>query len=133
MVPGDIILLSEGDRISADARLVEASDLSVDQSTLTGESDSVRKTKDVILRTGIAIAEQANLIFAGTSIAVGTGKAVVFATGMNTEFGKIAGLTQKQEDEPSPLQKELARLSQNDIHYGVWYRSCFFRSCRADR
>lgn len=111
LVPGDVILLSEGDRISADARLVEDSDLRIDQSTLTGESRPVRKNKDIILRTGLARAEQPNLIFAGTNVALGTGKAVVFATGMNTEFGKIADLTQSQGEEPSPLQKELARLT----------------------
>jgi len=111
LVPGDVILLAEGDRISADARLVEDSDLRVDQSTLTGESRAIHKTKDVNLRTGMTLAEQPNLIFTGTTVAVGDGKAVVYATGMNTEFGKIAGLTQKQEEEPSPLQKELARLT----------------------
>jgi len=111
LVPGDVILLAEGDRISADARLVEDSDLRVDQSTLTGESRSIHKTKDVHLRAGMTLVGQPNLIFAGTTVAVGDGKAVVYATGMNTEFGKIAGLTQKQEEEPSPLQKELARLT----------------------
>jgi magnesium-transporting ATPase (P-type) len=111
LVPGDIILLCEGDRISADARLVEDNDLSVDQSTLTGESNPVRKTKDVILQTETAVAEQNNLLFAGTNVVVGTGKAVVFATGMKSEFGKIAGLTEKQKEAASPLQKELERLT----------------------
>ncbi len=111
LVPGDVILLAEGDRISADSRLVDESELRANQSTLTGESHPVRKTKEAVLRTDLAHAEQPNLVFAGTNIAAGTGKAVVFATGMNTEFGKIAGLTQSLEEEPSPLQKEMGRVT----------------------
>ncbi len=107
LVPGDVMLLSEGDRISADARLVEESELRVDQSTLTGESHPVRKTNDAVLRTDLARAEISNLVFAGTNVAAGTGKAIVFATGMATEFGKIAQLTQSVGDELSPLQKEM--------------------------
>ena len=111
LVPGDILLLSEGDRISADGRLVEDSDLQVNQSTLTGESHPVHKARDEILRTDLSQAEKPNMIFAGTSVAAGTGKAVVYATGMSTEFGKIAGLTQTLKEEKSPLQKELDRLT----------------------
>ncbi len=111
LVPGDILLLSEGDRISADGRLVEDSDLQVNQSTLTGESSPVRKAKEEVLRTDLGQAEKPNMIFSGTSVAAGTGKAVVYATGMGTEFGKIAGLTQTMKEEPSPLQKELDRLT----------------------
>ena len=111
LVPGDIILLSEGDKISADARLVDESDLRTDQSTLTGESHAVRKIRDAVLRTDLTHVELPNLVFAGTNVAAGTGKAVVFATGMNTEFGKIAGLTQTQKEEISPLQKELGRVT----------------------
>lgn len=107
LVPGDVILLAEGERISADARLVEQAELRVDQSTLTGESHPVRKIDEAVLRTDLARPELSNLVFAGTSVAAGTGKAVVFATGMNTEFGKIAGLTQTLEEELSPLQKEM--------------------------
>ncbi len=111
LVPGDVILLSEGDRISADARLVEDSDLRVDQSTLTGESRPVHKTTETVKKKVLTRAEQRNLVFAGTNVALGTGKAVVIATGMNTEFGKIAGLTQSQHEEPSPLQTELGRVT----------------------
>ena len=108
LVPGDLMLLSEGDRISADGRLVEVSELRIDQSTLTGESHAVRKTNEAILQSDLAYAELPNLVFAGTSVTTGTGKAVVFATGMATEFGKIANLTQSVEEELSPLQKEMA-------------------------
>lgn len=111
LVPGDIIILAEGDKISADARLVEESDLKADQSTLTGESHAVSKTKEAVLRTDLTHVEEPNLVFAGTNVAAGTGKAVVFATGMTTEFGKIAGLTQSQNEEMSPLQVELAKLT----------------------
>jgi P-type Ca2+ transporter type 2C len=111
LVPGDLMLLAEGDRISADGRLVEASELKVDQSTLTGESQPVGKTEEAALRTGMTRAEVPDLVFAGTSVAAGVGKAVVFATAMNTEFGKIAHLTQNIVDAPSPLQKELDQVT----------------------
>lgn len=111
LVPGDVILLAEGDRISADARLVEDNDLRCDQSTLTGESRAVRKTKEAMPGSELSHTEQPNLVFTGTNVAAGAGKAVVFATGMSTEFGKIAGLTQSQKEELSPLQKELGRLT----------------------
>lgn len=111
LVPGDIILLSEGDRISADARLVDDNDLRVNQSTLTGESHPVHKARDEVVRDDLSRAEQPNRVFMGTTVAAGTGRAVVYATGMDTEFGKIAGLTQTLKEEPSPLQKEMAKLT----------------------
>ncbi|MBC3888959.1 HAD-IC family P-type ATPase [Acetobacterium paludosum] len=111
LVIGDIILFEEGDKISADARLIECSDLQVDQSTLTGESNPVRKTKEAVLKEDLTRAETPNLIFAGTSVSEGNGKAAVMEIGMKTAFGKIAGLTQNMEAEDSPLQKELNRLT----------------------
>lgn len=107
LVPGDIILLAEGDSISADCRLVTTAELRCDQSTLTGESRPVNKTVSAILIEGITFTELSNLVFAGTHVATGTGKAVVFATGMDTQFGKIANLTQELHEELSPLQKEM--------------------------
>lgn len=107
LVPGDVMLLAEGDRVSADARLIQEAELRVDQSTLSGESHPVRKTSEAVLRTDLSYTELPNLVFAGTSVAAGTGKAVVFATGMETEFGKIAHLTQSVGEELSPLQKEM--------------------------
>jgi magnesium-transporting ATPase (P-type) len=125
LVIGDIILLAEGDKISADARLVESSDLQVNQSTLTGESNPVRKMKDAVLRDDLTRAETPNLIFAGTSVSEGNGKAVVIAIGMGTEFGKIANLTQSMVEVPSPLQKELDRLTKQisiiAIAFGVFF------------
>jgi len=111
LVPGDMVLLTEGDRISADARLVEQFELRVDQSTLSGESNPVRKTSQPVSQEDLARVELPNLVFAGTTVAAGTGKAVAFATGMNTEFGKIAQLTQSVGDELSPLQKEMQRVT----------------------
>lgn len=111
LVPGDLMILAEGDRISADARLVESDDFKADQSILTGESHPVHKTKDASLRSDLGRSEQPNLIFAGTSAASGSCKAVVFATGMKTEFGKIADLTQNLVEAPSPLQIEMGRIT----------------------
>ena len=111
LVPGDVMLLAEGDRVSADARLVQEAELRVDQSTLSGESHPVRKTSDPSLRSDLGYTERPNLVFAGTSVAAGVGKAVVFRTGMRTEFGKIAHLTQTVKEELSPLQREMARAT----------------------
>ncbi|MDP4152292.1 MAG: cation-transporting P-type ATPase [Bacillota bacterium] len=111
LVPGDIMLLQEGDKISADARLLESSDFQVNQSTLTGESNPVRKTHEPVLREDLSRFEVPNLIFTGTSVASGTAKAVVTTIGMQTEFGKIANLTQSMKEEQSPLQKELDKLT----------------------
>jgi potassium/sodium efflux P-type ATPase len=107
LVPGDIILLGEGDSISADCRLVNTAELRCDQSTLTGESRPVEKKVTAYHQEGMSFTEMPNIVFAGTHVAAGTGKAVVFATGMDTEFGKIANLTQEVSEELSPLQKEM--------------------------
>ena len=86
LVPGDIMILEEGDKISADARVIMSSDLQVNQSTLTGESNPVRKICDTILKEGFSRYEIPNLIFTGTSVASGTAKAVVIATGMESRI-----------------------------------------------
>ncbi|MGB5145827.1 MAG: cation-transporting P-type ATPase, partial [Porticoccaceae bacterium] len=109
LVPGDLILLRDGDAVPADCRLIEAFALRVDNATLTGESvpqprSAGAATADDPLRT-------ANLVLAGTTLVAGEGVAVVFATGMRTEFGKIARLTQSADAELSPLQQEIRRLS----------------------
>ncbi|HEY6008433.1 MAG TPA: cation-transporting P-type ATPase [Geobacteraceae bacterium] len=111
LVPGDVMLLAEGDHISADGRLVEEAELRVDQSTLSGESHSLRRTADAVLQEGLSRTELPNLVFAGTSVAAGVGKAVVFGTGMATEFGKIAHLTMAMTEELSPLQQEINRMT----------------------
>jgi magnesium-transporting ATPase (P-type) len=111
LVPGDVLLLAEGDHISADGRLVHEADLRLDQSMLTGEAHPVLKTSEAVLHGNLARAELPNLVFAGTSVVAGTGTAVVITTGMATEFGRIAHLTQSVGAEPSPLQKELRRVT----------------------
>jgi len=111
LVPGDILVLAEGDNIPADARVVEEYGLRTNNATLTGEAVPVRKTADASLREGLSELECPNLVFAGTSVVSGTSRAVVYATGMATQFGRIARLSQSVEDEPSPLQRELARLT----------------------
>lgn len=126
LVPGEVMLLAEGDRISADARLVEEAELRVDQSTLTGEAHPVRKTRDAVLRTDLSRVELPNLVFAGTIVVAGSGKAVVIATGMNTEFGQIAHLTQVLGEELSPLQKELAYATKIVTAIAVGVGALFF-------
>ncbi len=110
IVPGDIMILEEGDRISADARILQSNDFRADQSTLTGESNPIRKSGDA-LQKECAYLESENMIFSGTSAAAGTCRALVVSTGTDSEFGKIANLTQNTEKTLSPLQKELNILT----------------------
>ncbi|MCX6035618.1 MAG: cation-transporting P-type ATPase, partial [Chloroflexi bacterium] len=110
VVPGDILILAEGDNISADARVVEEYGLRVNNASLTGEAVAARKTAEASILPNISELERPNLIFAGTSVASGTGKAIVYATGMLTQFGRIAHLTQTVQEEPTRFQKELERL-----------------------
>lgn len=110
IVPGDVMILEEGDRISADARILRSSDFCADQSTLTGESNPIRKSGDAMGQE-CSYLEAENMIFSGTSAAAGTCRALVVATGMDSEFGKIADLTQNTEKSLSPLQKELNILT----------------------
>lgn len=126
LVPGDVVLLAEGDRISADARLVGDAQLRVDQSTLTGESRLVRKHSAAVSAPSALPAETPNLVFAGTSVASGTARAVVYATGMQTQFGRIAGFTQEVPAEPSPLQKEMKRVTQMVTFIAVGMGFVFF-------
>jgi magnesium-transporting ATPase (P-type) len=112
IAPGDLLLLSEGEATPADARLISAERLRLDVSSLTGESRPIPRTVESIGAAPDAGAVTlSNLVFAGTTIASGCGEAVVFATGANTEFGRIAQLTQSQDERPSPLQRELKRVT----------------------
>lgn len=111
LVPGDVLVLREGDHVSADARLVESSELRVDNSALTGESEPVRRSAVPVTEEDINLPDALNLVFAGTSVAMGSGKAVVYATGMDTEFGKIARMTQAVEEEESPIQQQMRRIT----------------------
>jgi magnesium-transporting ATPase (P-type) len=111
LVPGDILVVEEGDNISADSRLIFASDLRVNNSSLTGEVDPVIRRDDPQHLSEGNITDTKNLIFMGTTVTSGAGRAVVYATGMSTEFGKIANLSQKVVERPSPLQIQINRLS----------------------
>lgn len=107
LVPGDVIFLQEGDNIPADCRLLNSADLRVNQSTLTGESHPVNRSAEPVSGEDMTRTDIPNLIFAGTFVAAGSGKAIVYATGMNTNFGHIAQMTQALKEELSPLQKEM--------------------------
>jgi P-type Ca2+ transporter type 2C len=111
LVPGDVVILEAGNNVSADARLIEAMEMRVDNSALTGESEPQLRRSEGIDADQAALADLPNLVFAGTSVATGSGRAVVYATGMGTEIGKIASLTQGVKEEKSPLQKELGKVS----------------------
>ncbi|SEM01623.1 sodium/potassium-transporting ATPase subunit alpha [Syntrophus gentianae] len=108
VVPGDIILLSEGDRIPADARLIEGAMLKVNNASLTGESEASLRNS---LPVQGELLDSPNIVFAGTTVTSGSGKALVFATGMGTEFGRIAHLTSTVQPDLSPLQKEIVKAT----------------------
>ncbi|MGE5222745.1 MAG: cation-translocating P-type ATPase [Omnitrophica WOR_2 bacterium] len=111
IVPGDVLVLAEGDNIPADARVVEEFGLRTNNSTLTGEAVPARKTSDASFQEGISEVERPNLVFAGTSVVSGTGRAVIYATGMLTQFGRIARLTETVQEQPSPIQQELVHIT----------------------
>lgn len=109
LVPGDIILLQTGDRIPADARIIEEFNLKVDESSLTGESVPAQKVTDA-LPAGTSEADRNNMVYAGTAVAYGRGKAVITATGMKTSFGELAGLLGTIERSRTPLQESLDKF-----------------------
>ena len=110
IVPGDILVLGEGDTVPADGRLLAAASLRIAEASLTGESVPVGK-KPATLDSAKALGDRANMVFNGTSVTQGTGRAIVTGTGMNTQVGKIADLLQSTEDEDTPLQKEMNHVS----------------------
>ena len=109
VVPGDILLLYTGDKIVADARLIEAANLRTDEAPLTGESTPVSKNITP-LPEETTISERTNTVLTGTMVSYGRGKALVTSTGMNTEFGKIAKMVQTTEEEETPLEKRMANV-----------------------
>ena len=109
LVPGDIVVIGEGDAISADARLVETASLTVAEASLTGESESV--LKDVAtLSHPVGVGDRVNMIFSGTAVTRGHGRAVVTATGMSTEMGRVATLLGQTASRPTPLQVEVDHI-----------------------
>ncbi|XUZ24915.1 cation-translocating P-type ATPase [Streptomyces sp. RMIT01] len=109
LVPGDVILLEEGGKIPADARVTEGG-VEVDLSMLTGESAPVERT-DAVGRAGAPLIEEPNLVFSGTACLVGQARATVFATGDRTELGRIAALSQRSRREPSPLEQQVKKVA----------------------
>jgi len=110
LVPGDILLFRAGDRISADSRLIEAVNLQVEEAPLTGESVPVEKQAAALEGAELAIGDRKNMAYSGTVVTYGRGRSVVVATGMQTEFGKIAKLLQGVETGKTPLQQNLDRV-----------------------
>lgn len=110
LVPGDVILLHTGDRVPADARLTEAINLQIEEAALTGESVPVEKHAHPLGRDNLPLGDRRNMVYAGTSATYGRGKALVVATGMNTEFGAIARMLQTVETVRTPLQQNLDRV-----------------------
>ena len=107
LVPGDVVLLRAGDRVPADARVTEAVNLAIDEAALTGESIAVQKTIEAFDDAGLPLGDRKNMTYAGTLVAQGRGHAVIVATGMSTEFGRIARMVETVEAGRTPLQGNL--------------------------
>jgi calcium-translocating P-type ATPase len=118
LVPGDLILVREGDRVAADGRLVHAERLELDESALTGESLPIAKSAAAVGRE-TALADRTSMVFAGTGATRGRARALVTATGADTEVGTIASLTAEAKPPPTPLQRRLGRLSRAMVMLGV--------------
>lgn len=110
LVPGDVIHLEAGDFIPADARLLKTSSLKSEESALTGESAPSDKDADEVVDEKAPLGDRSNMVFSGCSVSYGTATAVVTATGMDTEMGKIANLLDSEGESQTPLQKKLAQL-----------------------
>ena len=110
LVPGDVVVIETGDYVSADLRIVEAANLKVQESSLTGESVPVEKDTKEIKETDVGIGDRINMLFSSGLITYGRGKAIVVETGMNTEVGKIAGMINETEKQETPLQRRLNSL-----------------------
>lgn len=126
IVPGDIVFLEEGDRVPADARLIEAHDLWTNNVPLTGESEPQPRNTETVKVVEKAYLYSPNLVFMSTSVAKGQGKALVYSTGMATQFGRIASLTQTIQEEDSPLQKEIGLMAKFDFLVALTVGIVFF-------
>ena len=110
LVPGDIVFLEAGDRICADGQIIEASNLQIRESALTGEAHAVQKSPQTGLAAETSLGDRTNMVFTGTEVLQGRAKAVVTTTGMETELGKIAQMLQSVESEETPLQQRMSQL-----------------------
>ncbi len=119
LVPGDILILNEGDAVGADARLISTSSLQVSEASLTGESMPIWKII-AVLPTGTTLADRTNMVFAGTHVTKGRGTAVVIATGALTEIGEVAALTEATEKLSTPLEKQIAEFSKHVVFVSIF-------------
>jgi Ca2+-transporting ATPase len=110
LAPGDVVVLKTGDTIPADARLIEAANLTLEEAVLTGESQGVVKNAGMTFPENCAVGDCLNMVYAGTAVSNGRGKALICATGSHTEFGKIAEMLKKEPEKKTPLQKNLDTL-----------------------
>src|SRR3990167_1939932 len=111
VVQGDILILHEGDKVTADARIIKSESLTADEAILTGEAYPVPKISDVISKENLVVGDQKNMLFAGTSVSSGYGEAVVVATGLDSELGKISKDLLTTSTVPLPLEKKVVKLS----------------------
>jgi len=111
IVPGDILILHEGDRIGADARIFKAESFKVDEAVLTGEAESITKTLNVITQKDLVVGDQKNMVFVGTSAVSGFCEAIVVETGFSSELGKISKSIQESSDIPLPLAQKVLKLT----------------------
>ncbi|XHH08298.1 MAG: cation-translocating P-type ATPase [Candidatus Bathyarchaeia archaeon] len=121
LVPGDILLLKVGQRVPADARLLEAYGLEVDESSLTGESFPVSKDASAVLASETRVTDQANMVFTGTVVTRGHARALVTATGVKTELGKVAGLTKAGKEPKTALQLSMKELSKTLVWVALFF------------
>ena len=112
LVPGDVVLLEQGSRVTADLRIIEAIDIKIDEAAITGESVPVNKHIHT-LKGDVQLADMKNMAWAGTMVTYGRGKGIVVATGMSTEIGRIAHIVEEEGEEPTPLQKKLNIFGKN--------------------
>jgi Ca2+-transporting ATPase len=121
LVPGDVILLKPGQRVPADARLLNSFGLEVDEASLTGESFPVAKDATAVLPSETRVTEQKNMVFAGTIIARGQAKALITATGANTEVGRVAGIAKAAKEPKTPLQLAMKQLSKSLVWIALFF------------
>ncbi|MCJ7560933.1 cation-translocating P-type ATPase [Candidatus Bathyarchaeota archaeon] len=121
LVPGDIILLKTGQRIPADARLLDSFGLEVDEASLSGESFPVAKDANVVLPREARITEQKNMVFAGTVVTRGRAKVLITATGVNTELGRVAGIAKAAKEPKTPLQLSMKQLSKSLVWIALFF------------
>ena len=110
LVPGDVVVLEAGDAVPADGRLLESASLKIEEAALTGESVPVNKAVEVIFDGDVPLGDRRNMCYMGSTVVYGRGRAVVTATGMGTEMGRIAGVLAQTEQEQTPLQRKLSQL-----------------------